>query len=75
MIKELEPMETPNGDNILYVKMNEAIRALNAIEAASTSTNSSSPKCPAPVPCGHIMSDGGCGKVPKCFSRWGTSGN
>jgi hypothetical protein len=50
MIKELEPMETPNGDNILYVKMNEAIRALNAIEAASTSTNNRVMPCPKFVP-------------------------
>jgi hypothetical protein len=37
----------------------------------SASHNSSIPKCPAPVKCDAVMRDGGCGKIPKCFSRWG----
>ena len=45
-----------------------------AIESApSASHNSAMPKYPAPVPCEDVMPGRVCGRVPKCFSRYGTS--
>jgi hypothetical protein len=39
----------------------------------SASHNSAMPKCPVPVPCKAVLPGRVCGKVPKCFSRYGTS--
>ena len=40
MISELNEVQFVSPEHVIAVKVNEVIRALNAIEAASTSTNS-----------------------------------
>lgn len=61
--------------NELVIQFVRGVSPAEINESEQTAPNSSSPKCPAPEPCEDIMANGGCGRVPKCFSKWSTSGN